>query len=53
LLSSVGIASGFGMHHHSGEEVSNACYLCLGYALILAVVGLKLAKESKVAKQSI
>ena len=53
LLSSIGIASGFGIHHHHGEEVSSICYLCFGYASILAGLGLKLAKLSKVAKRSI
>lgn len=53
LLSSIGIASGFGIHHHAGEEVSSICYLCFGYALILAVIGLKLANVNKSAKQRI
>ena len=52
LLSSIGIASGFGIHHHAGEEVSSICYLCFGYATILAIVGLKLAKTNKVIRQN-
>jgi hypothetical protein len=51
LLSSIGIASGFGIHHHAGEEASSICYLCFGYAAILAVMGLKLAKTNKVVRQ--
>jgi hypothetical protein len=53
LLSSIGIASGFGIHHHAGEEASGICYLCFGYATILAVVGLKLARANKVVRQNV
>ena len=57
LLSSIGIASGFGIHHHHGEETSSICYLCFGYAAILAGLGLKLAKSNRsdkaAAKKSI
>ena len=53
LLSSIGIASGFGIHHHAGEEASSICYLCFGYASILAVMGLKLARANKVVRQNV
>jgi hypothetical protein len=53
LLSSIGIASGFGIHHHAGEEASGICYLCFGYASILAIMGLKLARANKVRRQKI
>ena len=53
LLSSIGIASGFGIHHHAGEETSSICYLCFGYAAILAIIGLKLARANKILRQNV
>ena len=48
LLSSVGIASGFGLHHNHSGEVAAACYFCFGYAGILAVVAYNLMQKAKV-----
>ena len=42
LLTSVGIASGFGIHSHVAG--SSICYMCFGYAATLAIVALRLAK---------
>jgi hypothetical protein len=53
LLSSIGIASGFGVHHHAGEQTSSICYLCFGYASILAIMGLKFARVNKIVRQNV
>lgn len=56
MLSAIGVASGFGAHHHNhlNEGFSVSCYLCIGYALILAATGLKISRDkSKYTKHSI
>ena len=52
LLSSIGIASGFGSHHNRGDEFSLMCYLCFGYAIVLALIGLKWTKVKKISESS-
>ena len=47
LLSSIGIASGFSIHH--AHEFSTMCYLCLGYASVLAIIALKLARSKRIS----
>ncbi|WPX96151.1 hypothetical protein [Candidatus Bandiella euplotis] len=53
LLSAVGIASGFGLHHsHSAGEIIGSCYVCFGYAAVLTVVAYRIMQDSKVAKKA-
>jgi len=51
LLSSIGIASGFSIHQ--AHEFSTMCYLCFGYASVLAIVALKLARSKKTSKAKV
>ena len=51
LLSSIGIASGFGVHNHSGEEVAGACYFCFGYAAVLAIVAYGIMQRAKIIQK--
>ena len=52
LLSSVGIASGFGLHHNHSGEVVAACYFCFGYAGILAFVAYNLMQKAKITAKA-
>jgi len=50
ILSSVGIASGFGVHpHHLSEADHGTCYVCLGYAIVLAAAGIRLSYSHKLS----
>ena len=46
LLTSIGIASGFGAHHNHAGEGAGSCYLCLGYASILALQAYNMMKAT-------
>ena len=51
ILSSIGIASGFGVHHDAVREIPGMCYLCFGYAAVLAFAGFKLSKTKLVIQK--
>ena len=51
LLTSIGIAFGFGTHQHDHGGFTS-CYVCLGYASILALLAYKIMRATKrVAKK--
>ena len=50
LLTSVGVASGVNVHHDH-HAIFSGCYICLGYAMILVGVALKIARDNSVNKQ--
>jgi hypothetical protein len=49
VLSSIGVASGFGIHHYAAE-VAGACYFCFGYAAVLIAVACNIIKTTRLAK---
>lgn len=52
LLTSIGIAFGFGTHHHDHGGFTS-CYVCLGYATILALLAYNMMRATKKITQKI
>ena len=47
LLSSIGVASGFKLHHYGISNTFIMCYTCFAYSLILVMIGFKLMGERR------